>query len=90
MRFFNYSNNDLDFIARLGFYDVKKSELLKRNGHDIGNRVWERIGDSLTLEFEITQNEDDYIWRKITKMYEDDNDLVPPQFRFDRRGLPFD
>ena len=91
MRTYNYSNSELDFLARLAFYDVKKTELRKREGGEVGNRVWSRIHKSLCEEFELNKfEESNLVWELVSKKYEEDLQLVDPQHRFDKRGLPFD
>lgn len=53
MRTYEYTSNELNFLASLAFYDVMKKELEKRAGVDIGNKVWDNIGEELALEFDL-------------------------------------
>lgn len=90
MRTYNYSNNELDFLARLAFFDVKQTELRNRAGEDIGNKVWNRIGSELEDDFNLNKMENDYIWHNVSRMYEQDPKLTNPKTRFEKVGLPFD
>jgi len=56
----------------------------------VGYKVWDGVGSELKKEFELTEQENDYVWRLASRMYEDDPELVIQNTRFDRRGLPCD
>lgn len=90
MRIHEYSLGELDFLSRLAFYDVKQVELRKRAGEEVGNQIWSGIEKELGEEFELNLRENSYVWRCVSKFYEEDPQLVSPRTRFEKRGLPFD
>ena len=82
MKTHEYSLRELDFIAGLAFYDFKQAEIVKRQGVGV-NRIWQRIGEKLKEEFDLTDREENYALRFISRSYENDPELVDPRTRYD-------